>query len=314
MLYTLAYLVALFNVILADDDGGYEELLSIDEYQPSRDKVIGSIDIVDEMHFELDIEVHSLGSGGWHNILHSTPTGGNCCGAGTRMPAIFMHSSNSPSRGFYVMFGNSQNGDPWIWTHNEAGAVVAGGNYHVTIDVNQTWITVTVNGETVQDESKPSHPTYQGSKVYGSDPWYNAADATVTNLLVGNGPAPPPTEQPSIDPTPSPTDEPTTEPSAEPTFEPTEEPTRDCSVFHIDEFLMDCSVEFDGHGAHIDTLKSDVSAMKDELDGDALDIAALQDTVSKLVNATAELESTMNAMNAEMQLIVEALDRMGDYP
>ena len=106
----------------------------------------------------------------------------------------------------------------------------------------------------------------------------------------------------------------TIDPTADPTFEPTQDPTRDCSVFHIDEFLMDCSVEFDGHGAHIDTLKSDVATMKDELAGDALDIAALQETVSKLVNATTELESTMNAMNAEMQVIVDYLDRMGDYP
>jgi len=160
------------------------------------------------------------------------------------------------------------------------------------------------------DESRGTN--MYGENSNGYNPTYR--DSHMNVWMRDDGTTLSPSGEPTKAPTADPTEVPTKMPSTDPTFEPTQDPTRDCSVFHIDEFLMDCSVEFDGHGVHIDTLKSDVSAMKDELAGDALDIAALQDTVSKLVNATAELESTMNAMNAEMQLIVEALDRMGDYP
>merc|ERR1719474_677179 len=96
-----------------------------------------------------------------------------------------------------------------------------------------------VNGQ-VMVEKTGTAPTYNDMVCYVSDPWYNAADVTVTNLLITDGT----------------TNDPTTDPTDDPTAEPTLEPTKDCSFLHIDQFLVDCSSEFDDHGARIQKLES----------------------------------------------------------
>jgi len=112
------------------------------------------------------------------------------------------------------------------------------------------------------------------------------------------------TQQPSTSP-------PTT---AQPSAPPTEEPTRDCSVFHIDEFLMDCSAQFDGHDAAIEGLQDDVQSISNTLDGNVNDIAALKEAVDDLANATATMAEAIAVINDELAVITEYLDRMGDYP
>jgi len=62
-----------------------------------------------------------------------------------------------------------------------------------------------------------------------------------------------------------PTEEPSADPTAMPTFVPTATPHKDCSVLHIDDFLRDCSSEFDGHNSKIDQLESDIAALQVQL-------------------------------------------------
>jgi len=101
-------------------------------------------------------------------------------------------------------------------------------------------------------------------------------------------------------PTKGPTSSPTKTPTAEPSPEPTADPVRDCDVLHIDEFLVDCSVEFEGHDNDIDSLKSDVTTLKDDVTNGEAAIVALEGTVDNLVNST----STMDAAIQELEYIL----------
>jgi len=261
MLPKAALAVGLFNVVM----GSYEVFLSQTEaYDVSKGGVLGYYDIADTMHFELDITLNSWNTGGgWNNVIHGSPNDHDCCNVGDRMPGIWLSNSGSETKGFYMMFDHSQDGDPYFWTNT---AVTVGNTYHVTMDVNQTWFTVTVDGVTIKDESKPSHPTYTNVKLYASDPWYTSADVTITNLLISNMAG-------------SPTD---------------------CDAVHIDDFLVDCSVEWVGHDSDIEDLKSNVVSMQNEINDGAASIAAFN--------------ASIDAMKADIQLIVEQLEKIGDLP
>jgi len=159
-----------------------------------------------------------------------------------------------------------------------------------------------------------------GQLGYGDQSARGAKEGDMGDSLpfVGVGFTASPTTEPSTDPTTAPTTDPSAEPTAEPTpmpsVQPTEEPTRDCSVFHIDEFLMDCSAQFNGHDTDIVGLQDDVLTINSTVAGNVADTAALKVTVSDLVNATATMAEAIAAIHDELALVTEYLDRMGDYP
>jgi len=233
--------------------GQYQMVLE-ESYTATANSVLGYIALEDVMHFEMDAVVNSFPSSTWENFFH--------CGSADsiRMPGIWLHPSSN-TNGFR-MHVPSEPG--WV-----GGALVIGETYHIEIDYTQSLLSVTINGESVYSAAKSQHTTYDSMIVYGSDPWYGAADVTVSNLVIWSG------------------DEPTT----------TESPT-DCSAVHIDEFLVDCSTEFSGHDADIVDLQEDVLALK---------VA-----VSDLANSTTTSEA-IEAINAELAVISEQLDKIGDY-
>jgi len=93
------------------------------------------------------------------------------------------------------------------------------------------------------------------------------------------------------------------DPTSPPTTEPTNEPTIDCSALHIDEFLVDCSTEFDGHGDRIGSLESGGSAITETMAGHTQDIATLMAAASTLENATATMSAAINAHGARIDSV-----------
>jgi hypothetical protein len=278
---------------------GYE-LVQTEAFQPTKSSIIGYVPIEDEMHFELDVVVHSWPESTWENFFH--------CGSSNsiRYPGVWLHPS-SASEGFRMHIPSEPG---WV-----GAPLVLGDTYHIEMEYTQSWLSVTINGESVYDASKSSHTTYDSQPVYGSDPWYDAADVTVSNIVIWSGADEPTTTgEPTEDPSAAPTTEPSMEPTLSPSAEPTNDPTRDCSVFHIDEFLMDCSVEFDGHDTNIRTLQDDVSSVTKAMGDNAVDIATLQATVANLVTAATTMADSIDKINDELALVIEALDRMGDWP
>jgi len=295
MMMATGLLMASSLMSLARADG--YELEIVDSFQPTAGNIIGYIAIGEEMHFEMDVTINSIHTGGWASVFH--------CGSsnGIRMPGIWLHSDSATD-------GASNSGFGLRWTHDDNSNdavqteyVTVGQTYHLEIDITESLYTVTQDGVIQHSESKGDHTTYDSMVCYASDPWYSAADVSISNIVVWSGAEPTTTGEPTSDPTGVPTSDPTAKPSAE----PTNDPTRDCSVFHIDEFLMDCSVEFDDHDTNIKALQDEVSTLQEE-------VSSLKDTVAQLVTDTATDSDSIDKLNDEMALVIEALDRMGDWP
>jgi len=143
----------------------------------------------------------------------------------------------------------------------------------------------------------------------------------------------------TADPTADPTTDPTMDPTADPTMEPTEfhcathgcdeltvcdevtgECIRDCDVLHIDEFLTDCSLEWDSRATTINTLSSDIATNTEGIasnDADiatnAANIAAVVGTASSNDADIATLETRMNSVESKLVDIQLALDKMGVF-
>lgn len=211
----------------AENDVRYQEVYSRPEaFRPVKGSVLTYIDIVEEMHFEMDIEVHSIGTG-HENVLH--------CGSilQERQPAIWIH----PDQGF---------ANRWFTAEGQTNAnfqgIEAGQTYHLEFDMAPYTWKVTVDGvETPHSLNELGAPlTYENLVCYASNPWNKAADATISNLFIGI-PLPP-----------------VAQPTADPTLSPSFSPTMDCSVLNIDGMLSDCSGEFD-------TIQMELAALKDSL-------------------------------------------------
>ena len=102
----------------------------------------------------------------WHNILHFT-TGDNCCGAGSRIPGLFL---------------NSDDGNPYL---NAAIAMTGlikaqsielemNKQYFVELIQAEGFFTVKINHKQEWQVNSGS-ATFQNVKYYLSDPWYPSA-------------------------------------------------------------------------------------------------------------------------------------------
>ena len=103
---------------------------------------------------------------GWHNILHLT-TGSNCCGLGSRIPAVWL---------------NSRNGKPFL----HAPIAMTGSQIYkdITLEMNKHYCvelvqaagfySIKINGQQVWRVNSGS-ATFQNVKYYWSDPWYPSA-------------------------------------------------------------------------------------------------------------------------------------------
>ena len=120
--------------------------------------------------------------GGWTSILHLT-TGANCCGLGSRIPAIF------PLNGkLAISFSVGNSGNYYIWTpklalnrwfHVRVNQRLEGKNYVYRVYLNKKLLVTKVN-------NKPQD--YRNVKVYVADNWYNVQPGFIKNIHITNGP------------------------------------------------------------------------------------------------------------------------------
>jgi hypothetical protein len=178
MLYTLAYIVGLLNVTLAADaDMHYIEVYSHpDPIQPESGVAITSIDIVEEMHFEMDIEVHSLRSN-YKPVFRCTDGGDH-----TKMPYVVTHGDGQ------IMTRWSTADSAWSYDSPKKG-IVAGNTYHLEMDMAPGSWTVTLDGVVVYDKTGLGEPlSIENVACYvfgGSIGATIGADVTVSNLFIG---------------------------------------------------------------------------------------------------------------------------------
>jgi len=146
--------------------------------KPSKGSVLTYIDIEDEMRIEMDIVVHSFPSG-WASIFH--------CGRDVdtvRMPGIWLHAQSGNGKGFHSRFSNTGN---WNYGVDTGEYIMIGNTYHWAMDIAQGSFKVTVNGDLKHRANElPSHSKLKDVACYASDPDWDAADVTISNLIVSS--------------------------------------------------------------------------------------------------------------------------------
>lgn len=161
-------------------------------FAPMRGHKIAEIDIMDEMHFEMDITIHTFPYSSWQSIFQ-------CIGTSTsnRLPHVFLHYTSDNNGGEYEGFQ--------VRLTTEAGEIGPRSTkhlndeetYHLDIDFTQTWLRVKVDGETVYysyNAEYGAHPTFESASCYASAPSccgsltsWSAADVTISNILITSG-------------------------------------------------------------------------------------------------------------------------------
>ena len=108
-------------------------------------KVMGSVEVYDEMHFSMDVTINSIPTDGATHVL--------LCGNSDldRNPTIFLTTSSQ----FLVKLSDGS----WHWS----GDVAAGKTYHLDVDYTQNWWTLRVDEVIVSSASKSTH-TSGGTK------------------------------------------------------------------------------------------------------------------------------------------------------
>merc|ERR1712241_659022 len=153
-------------------------LIKTAPFNPIKSNVIGTYEVGNAVHIEFDLTINSYGSG-WQNIIHCTTYGAES--DYPRLPGIWYHGSGG--NGFHSKFSNNDNRN---YGGDYGGALVAGHQYHFEMDITDGTYKVTINGKVYADEVVASHSNYLGTATcYASDPWFNAADVTISNFYVG---------------------------------------------------------------------------------------------------------------------------------
>ncbi|XP_066915488.1 uncharacterized protein [Clytia hemisphaerica] len=152
------------------------------EQQVTRSKLLTTLpELTKEWKVSMDVKLKSK-KGGWTNIIHAT-TGHNCCHRGQRVPAIFVFSNQyrshicSPLGGY----GNHNYNDIYFPQNQYTNVVMQqkkfNGQYRYQIFQNNA-----IRHNVTQ--TKPE--VFKNVKYYISDPWHNAADADVKNIVIEN--------------------------------------------------------------------------------------------------------------------------------
>ena len=123
---------------------------------------------------------------GWTNIIHLT-TGESCCGEGSRIPAVWFHSSSTTATKNKLHICSAVNGEGNYctdsavvvprgqWTRVEVLQYKEGASYKYLVKVGSTALLSVTN-------SKPKD--FYNVKVFGADDWSKHAQGSMKNLVI----------------------------------------------------------------------------------------------------------------------------------
>ena len=130
----------------------------------------------------------------WQNAVH-LGVGGDCCGSGQRIPAVFI----SDSRKFYICHSINGDGDechiPDPRPQGRTKTLVDGEiepNTWVSVEVSQTKnltngkfiYSITIDGEIVWEIENTLVQVFKDVQVYAGDEYYQLLDGKIRNFLV----------------------------------------------------------------------------------------------------------------------------------
>ena len=124
--------------------------------------------------------------GGWTNVIHLT-TGGNCCGYGQRIPAVWFHSTNGGATKNRLHICSAVNGQGNYCANS--GHIVQRGQW-TTIEITQLpeglyyKYTVKVGGNVLHSTINRDPREFANVRVMSADGFYNAAQGKIRNLVI----------------------------------------------------------------------------------------------------------------------------------
>jgi len=276
----------------------------------SKDNVIGTTPVVDSMHFEFDVVMHSIPSSGWGNVFQIQETSES---DGLRMPGLWVHdtadNAGGSNEGWWLQFEDD--------TDTSLGdePLVVGKNYHFEMDWTQSAIFVKINGKTVWDASTSSHTNYDSLSVYVSDPniMLETADATVSNIVISTDLSCWVTGYECADDEKCLDNGDCVQCIVDSDCESYDvcgedgQCGRNCAAFQIDDYLLQCSAEFEGSAADIAGLQSDVSGIHTKIESIELHLQQLigdsAHTVAGMVDEGMAADSMMTLTAKDMAIV-----------
>merc|ERR1712243_324004 len=130
-----------------------------------------------------------MGTFGKHtrNVLHFTLSNRDNSVRGDRMPGVWFHSTASTALKNRMLFCADVNGNRnYCYTTN----TFIEKNRWVNIRVSQKHVfggyyySISVDGHIIHTLRNAHPAVYKQVYVYGSDPWYNAAEGKIKNLVI----------------------------------------------------------------------------------------------------------------------------------
>ena len=164
-----------------------------------KNTLITTVDVLPVFYtFSFDLTPGPRITKGWSNIVHLTSTNHDCCNYGDRIPSIWFYPG---SRRLHIIDGH---GGPKVGGNGPGAATTTGGNdecpvptqlqsgrtVKLRVDMAEHFVRVYYNGQKMCDEPRKGRLPFVDVKVYASDPWYPAADATISDFKIEIGETP----------------------------------------------------------------------------------------------------------------------------
>ena len=150
-------------------------------YTPSQNRIIlNNLTMTQDYTLQFDITPKAI-VGNWGSIMHFT-TGGDCCALGQRAPGIWFWPG---SLSLLFVIGHKDDGN---WHMGQIDGCALNKKSHVTLKCKGTTIVASVDNN-VKTMTQPTHRYSGPLTVFGSNPWYPAANCAVENVcieLLGN--------------------------------------------------------------------------------------------------------------------------------
>jgi len=128
--------------------------------------------------YVLRFTIEPLGRvGEWTSIIHIT-TGPRCCHYGTRVPGVWFRETTTK---LYFCTGHEDNGNAC----NESTELALNTEYEVEIRVVGTTRSILLNGVVDSTLNVGGRLPLSDVKFYIGDPWWAAANATISNVYFG---------------------------------------------------------------------------------------------------------------------------------
>jgi len=155
-----------------------------EDLQPEPGKLVTTIDILSEMHFEMDIIIHSFPTLGWDCLFQ--------CGSenGERYPGIFLNPKSNAAghskRGFFVAL-RDVDGGPANAGGSSGDALNVETSYHLEVEYSDSQFVAEVDGRVIWKVAIAGHSTHRNMPCWASANFrHNNGDVTISNLHISS--------------------------------------------------------------------------------------------------------------------------------